>query len=341
MSRKRVTIKEVAQAAGVSTQTISRVVNGRPDVSPATRQHVQEVIDQLGYQPSKIPRSLIEGQSYSLGVVSSNISLYGPSHVLQGIQEAAKEEGYSLMLHILPDPEVYEAKKLIREILSYHVDGILWAMPEIGQNRDWIQQELSNLSVPITFLNVQPRPNQTTVIVDNRVGGRLATKHLIEQGRQNIGIITGPMSWWEARQRELGWREELMANGRSVDESYITHGDWTPSSGERGIRMLLDWHPEMDAIFACNDQMSLGAMKIARQMGRRIPEDLAIVGFDDIPEAPYFDPALTTVRQDMTEMGREGVRQLIGMINNPEQSRMESIRIQPKLIVRESSQKIN
>jgi DNA-binding LacI/PurR family transcriptional regulator len=105
--------------------------------------------------------------------------------------------------------------------------------------------------------------------------------------------------------------------------------------------MLLDWHPEMDAIFACNDQMSLGAMKIARQMGRRIPEDLAIVGFDDIPEAPYFDPALTTVRQDMTEMGREGVRQLIGMINNPEQSRMESIRIQPKLIVRESSQKTN
>ena len=341
MSRKRVTIKEVAQAAGVSTQTISRVVNGRPDVFPATRQHVQEVIDQLGYQPSKIARSLIQGQSYSLGVVSSNISLYGPSHVLQGIQEAAKEEGYSLMLHILPDPEVYEAKKLIREILSYHVDGILWAMPEIGQNRDWIQQELSNLSVPITLLNVQPRPNQTTVIVDNRVGGRLATKHLIEQGRQNIGIITGPMSWWEARQRELGWREELMANGRSVDESYITHGDWTPSSGERGIRMLLDWHPEMDAIFACNDQMSLGAMKIARQMGRRIPEDLAIVGFDDIPEAPYFDPALTTVRQDMTEMGREGVRQLIGMINNPEQSRMESIRIQPKLIVRESSQKIN
>jgi len=337
MSRKRVTIKKVAQAAGVSTQTVSRVVNGRPDVSPDTRQHVQEIIDQLGYQPSKIARSLIQGQSYSLGVVSSNISLYGPSHVLQGIQEAAKEVGYSLMLHILPDPEVYEAKKLIREILSYHVDGILWAMPEIGQNRDWIQQELSSLSVPITFLNVQPRPNQTTVIIDNRIGGRLATRHLIEQGRQNIGIITGPMSWWEARQRELGWREEMMANGRSVDESYITHGDWTPSSGERGIRMLTDWHPEMDAVFACNDQMALGAMNIARQMGRRIPDDLAIVGFDDIPESPYFYPALSTIYQDLTEMGREGVRQLIEMIDNPDKLSMELIQIQPNLIVRESS----
>ncbi|MBE2225066.1 MAG: LacI family DNA-binding transcriptional regulator [Anaerolineae bacterium] len=337
MSRKRVTIKEVAQTAGVSTQTVSRVVNGRPDVSPDTRQHVQEVIDQLGYQPSKIARSLIQGQSFSLGVVSSNISLYGPSHVLQGIQETAKEMGYSLMLHILPDPEVYEAKKLLREIMSYHVDGILWAMPEIGQNRDWIQQELSNLSVPIAFLNVQPRPNQATVIIDNRAGGRLATKHLLEQGRQNIGIITGPMSWWEARQRELGWREELVANGRSVDESYITHGDWTPSSGERGIRMLLDWHPEMDAVFACNDQMALGAMKIARQMGRRIPEDLAIVGFDNIPEAPYFDPALSTVYQDLTEMGREGVKQLLAMINNPDAYRPDPIRIQPELIVRDSS----
>jgi LacI family transcriptional regulator len=337
MSRKRVTIKEVAQAAGVSTQTVSRVVNGRPDVSSKTRHHVQEVIDQLGYQPSKIARSLIQGQSFSLGVVSSNISLYGPSHVLQGIQETAHEKGYSLMLHILPDPEIYEAKKLLREIMSYHVDGILWAMPEIGQNRDWIQQELSNLSVPIAFLNVQPRPNQTTVIIDNRAGGRLATKHLIEQRRQNIGIITGPMSWWEARQRELGWREELMANGRSVDESYITHGDWTPNSGERAIRMLLEWHPEMDAVFACNDQMALGAMKIAHQMGRRIPEDLAIVGFDDIPESPYFDPALSTVYQDLTEMGRESVKQLLCMINNPEEYRTDPIRIQPALIVRESS----
>lgn len=337
MSRKRVTIKEVAQAAGVSTQTVSRVVNGRPDVSPDTRQHVQEIIDQLGYQPSRIARSLIQGQSYSLGVISSNISLYGPSHVLQGIQEAAKGEGYSLMLHILPDPEVYEAKKLIREILSYHVDGILWAMPEIGQNRDWIQQELHNLSVPIAFLNVQHRPQQTTVFVGNRMGGRLATQHLIEQDRQNIGIITGPMNWWEARQRELGWREELIANSRSVDESYITHGDWTPSSGERGLRMLLDWHPEMDAVFACNDQMALGAMKVAHQIGRRIPEDLAIVGFDDIPESPYFYPSLTTIRQDMTEMGREGVRQLIGKIQNPDNQIATPIRIETELIVREST----
>lgn len=337
MNHKRVTIKEVAAATGVSTQTVSRVVNGRSDVSPETREHVQEIIDKLGYQPSKIARSLIRGQSFSLGVVSYGISLYGPSLVLQGIQEAAVQAGYSFMLNILPDAEVYDADKIVRDIMSYHVDGILWAVPEIGQNQDWIQQILPKISVPIVFLNVQPRPNLVTAVIDNKYGGRIATQHLIDQGRQNIGIITGPMEWWEARQRELGWRVALAENGRVVDESYITNGDWTPSSGERSIRMLLEWHPEMDAVFVCNDQMALGAMKVARQMGRQIPQDLAVVGYDNIPESPYFTPALSTVCQDITKMGCRGVKQLLALINNEDDT--SSVVLQPELIVRESSVK--
>jgi DNA-binding LacI/PurR family transcriptional regulator len=336
MQYKRVTLKEVAAAAGVSAQTVSRVVNGRPDVASDTREHVQEIIDNLGYQPSKIARSLIQGQSYTLAVVSSSIGLYGPSLVVQGIQETAVAEDYSLMLHILPDAESFDARKIINEVLSYHVDGILWAVPEIGQNRDLVQQALPSLRVPIVFLNMQPRPNLVTAVIDNKHGGNLATQHLIDQGRQRIGLITGPMNWWEARQREIGWRQALAANGRSVDESYITNGDWTPSSGERCIRMLLEWHPEMDAVFVCNDQMALGAMKVARQMGRKIPADLAIVGFDDIPESPYFSPALTTVRQDVAEMGRQGVKQLLTLINEKTLD-APSVVLKPNLIVRESS----
>jgi DNA-binding LacI/PurR family transcriptional regulator len=337
MNFKRVTIKEVAAAAGVSTQTVSRVVNGRPDVASETREQVQQVIDTLGYQPSKIARSLIRGRSYSLGVVSSSIGLYGPSLLLQGIQEAAVEEDYSLMLNILPNAEVFDANQVLREILSFHVDGILWAVPEIGQNRDLVQQALPNLTVPIVFLNAQPRPNLVTAVIDNKHGGRIATQHLIAQGRQNIGLITGPMNWWEARQREQGWREELAANGRVVDESFIANGDWMPSSGERCIRMLLEWHPEMDAVFVSNDQMALGAMKVARQMGRQIPKDLAIVGFDDIPESPYFSPSLTTVRQDVAEMGRQGVKQLLTLLDDEENLESPSVVLPPKLIVRESS----
>lgn len=337
MNRKRVTIRDVAEAAGVSTQTVSRVANGRPDVATDTRKHVQAVIEKLGYQPSKIARSLIQGQSYSLGVVSFGISLYGPSLLLEAIQVAAVKEGYSLMLKILPDARVHNAQNILRDILSYHVDGILWAVPEIGQNRDWIQEALHHFSIPIVFLNVQPRPNLVTAVIDNKHGGYISTQHLIDQGRQNIGIITGPMEWWEARQRELGWREALAENGRTIDESYITNGDWTPSSGERSIRMLLEWHPEMDAVFVCNDQMALGAMKVARQMGRQIPRDLAVVGYDNIPESPYFTPALSTVRQGITEMGRRGVEQLLSLIHNEDDVLTSSVVVQPELVVRESS----
>jgi LacI family transcriptional regulator len=337
MEHKKVTIKDVAKAAGVSTQTVSRVANGRPEVAAETREHVQEIIKKLGYQPSKIARSLIQGHSFSLGVISFGINYYGPSILLEGIQQAAVKEGYSLMLKILPEAEVYEAETILRDILSYHVDGILWAVPEIGQNRDWIQRAIHKFFVPIVFLNAQPRPKLLTVISDNKYGGFIATKHLIDQGRQNIGIITGPMDWWEARQRELGWREALAKSDRTVDESYITNGDWSPSSGERSIRMLLEWHPEMDAVFVCNDQMALGAMKVARHMGRQIPEDLAIVGYDNIPESPYFTPALTTVRQGITEMGRRAVEQLLAMISNKEDATASSVVLQPELIIRKSS----
>jgi LacI family transcriptional regulator len=334
---KRVTIKEVAEAAGVSAQTVSRVANDHPDVATKTRDHVQGIINELGYQPSKIARSLIRGQSYSLGVICYGLSFFGPSLALQGIQEAAVQAGYSLMLNILPDAEANDVEKTLHEILSYHVDGILWAVPEIGQNQDWIQQARPNFSVPIVFLNIQPRPNLVTASIDNKYGGCIATQHLIDQGRQNIGIITGPMGWREARQRELGWREALAENNRVVDESYIVNGDWSPSSGERGIRMLLEWHPETDAVFVCNDQMALGAMKVAQKMGRRIPQDLAIVGYYNIPESPYFSPALSTVYQDIAELGYQGVQQLLAMINNGNDALIPAVVVQPELIVRESS----
>jgi len=239
----------------------------------------------------------------------------------------------------LPDAEGFDGARTLREILAFHVDGVLWAVPEIGQYRDLIQQALPDLPVPIVFLNTQPRPNLVTAVIDNKYGGYMATQHLIDQGRQKIAIITGPMDWWEARQRELGWREALLANGRTVEESYIANGDWSPNSGERCIRLLLEWHPEMDAVFVCNDQMALGAMKVARQMGRTIPDDLAVVGFDDIPESPYFSPALTTIRQDVAEMGRQGVKQLLALIDGGENLATRSVVLPPNLIVRGSSVK--
>ena len=338
MNHKRVTIKEVAAAAGVSTQTVSRVINGRHDVAPETREHVQSVINTLGYKPSRIARSLIRGRSYSLGVVSMGVGFYGPAQTLQGVQQEADEQRYSLLLRMVSTPEELNVNEITHDLLSYHVDGILWTIPEIGQNRDWIQQELPKLSVPIAFLNMQARPNLTTIAIDNRLGGRLAARHLIEQGCQKIGIITGPLNWWEARQRELGWREEILTHGLTVDESCIAHGDWNSPSGEQCMRMLLEWHPDLDGVFASNDQMALGAMKVARERGLGIPENLSIVGFDDIPESAYFYPPLTTIRQDMGQVGITAVNQLIYLLERPEEnSHPNAFLLAPKLIVRNST----
>ncbi|NIO69659.1 MAG: substrate-binding domain-containing protein, partial [Anaerolineae bacterium] len=317
MVKRRVTIKQVAKEAGVSTQTVSRVINHRPDVAPETRRRVLQVIDRLGYRPSNIARSLIQGRSYTLGVVGYGLEYFGPSRTLSGIERQANELGYSLLLSLIRQPEKNDVEQILRELLSRYVDGIVWAVPEIGNNRDWTQQEIPQLSVPIVFLSTQPRPNQSVVAVDNRSGGRMATKHLLDQGYQNIGLITGPLDWWEARQRQLGWQDALQEV--TTEDNLVVKGDWTAESGERGLRQLLEQRPDMDAVFVCNDQMALGALQTARQMGVRVPEDLALVGFDDIPESAYFYPPLSTVRQDMVELGRRAVRELGRMIEASQQ----------------------
>ena len=339
MVKRRVTIKQVAKEAGVSTQTVSRVINHRPDVAPETRRRVLQVIDRLGYRPSNIARSLIQGRSYTLGVVGYGLEYFGPSRTLSGIERQANELGYSLLLSLIRQPEKNDVEQILRELLSRYVDGIVWAVPEIGNNRDWTQQEIAQLSVPIVFLSTQPHSNQSVVAVDNRSGGRMATQHLLDQGYQNIGLITGPLDWWEARQRHLGWQDALKEV--AVENNLVAKGDWAAESGERGLRQLLEQRPDIDAVFVCNDQMALGALQAARQMGVRVPEDLALVGFDDIPESAYFYPPLSTVRQDMVELGRRAVRELGRMIEASQQGKAvvapKAILLQPQLIIRESS----
>jgi LacI family transcriptional regulator len=339
MIKKRVTIKQVAKEAGVSTQTVSRVINHRPDVASETRRRVLQVINRLGYRPSNIARSLIQGRSYTLGAVGYGLEYFGPSRTLSGIEQQANELGYSLLLSLIRQPERNDVEQVLRDMLSRYVDGIVWAVPEIGNNRDWIQQEIPQLFVPVVFLSTHPRPKQSVVSVDNRSGGRMATQHLLDQGYQNIGLITGPLDWWEARQRQLGWQDALKEV--TIENSLVVEGDWTAESGEQGLRQLLAQRPDVDAVFVCNDQMALGALQAARQMGVQVPEDLALVGFDDIPESAYFYPPLSTVRQDMVELGRCAVRELGRMIEASQKDKAviqpKTILLQPELIVRASS----
>lgn len=347
-TRKRVTIKDVALAAGVSTQTVSRVLNNRRDVSMETREKILGIINEMGYSPNVLARSLIQGRSHTLGVIGYGLSYYGPSRVLTGIERRARELGYSLLLSLLREPDTNDGQEVFHSLLSRQVDGIIWAVPEIGDNREWVVAQISGASqtpasVPVVFINMEPLPGLAVAAVDNREGGRLATEHLLAQGYQQIGIITGPSTWWEAQQRELGWRD-AMQNAREnpcdLDALKIA-GDWYPSSGEKGLEALIRRCPNLQAVFACNDPMAAGALLAARRIGLRVPEDLAVVGFDDVPEAAFYYPSLTTVRQPLAELGGRAVDQLIELLSthnkDQEGEPLQSVWLHPQLIIRDSS----
>ncbi len=339
--RNKVTIRDVAAAAGVSHQTVSRVLNNRPDVARETRQRVLQVIKELDYQPSAIARSLSQRHSFTLAVVTAGLSYVGPSRTLNGITEQAERMGYALLLKELPRFDAQDLRPLFNALSARQVDGIIWAVPEVGNNRAWLDDQLAGLPVPIIFMTMQTRPGVSIVAVDNYAGGRMATEHLLEQGYQHIGHITGPLDWWETHQRKAGWFDALHDAGQQVADNHLESGNWSSASGELAIRRLLDRYPEMDAVFVANDQMALGVLQVACEIGLQVPDDLALVGFDGIPEAAYYWPPLTTVYQDQQKAGGTAVRELVRAI---EASRQEQtvdeprlISLRPELIVRGSS----
>jgi LacI family transcriptional regulator len=343
--KRRITIKDVAEAAGVSTQTVSRVMNNRPDVAPETLYRVQQVIKQTGYAPNILARSLIRGRTHTLGVVAYGLDYFGPSRVLTGIEQEAARLGYSIFLNLIHAPETADVDALLGSLFARQVDGIIWAVPQIGDNRSWVREKSPDFSVPVVFVGGMTEPATLPVVgVDNLAIGSLATEHLLSGGQRCIGIITGPLDWWEAQQRQLGWREALERKGLGAGVDLVAVGDWSTKSGEHGLYQLLAQAPDIDAIFASNDQMALGVLYGAHHLGRRVPQDLALAGVDSIPESAHFWPPLTTVRQRLREAGSLVVReidQLIRSANLPHEEPglglPEMTLLQPELIVRESS----
>lgn len=337
---QRVTIKDVAQAAGVSTQTVSRVINLRPDVSPETKERVQKVIDDLGYSPNVIARSLVRGRSNTLGVVGYGLGYFGPTSILKGIEQKSNYLGFSLLLSLLDDFEPLHINEIVNNLLSRQVEGIIWAVPGNDRLVGQLSVRFKHVSAPVVFLNKSKRADDLVVALDNRYGAILATEHLLAQGYRHVGIITGPSDWWEAQQREMGWREVMQGTGLGDLDEYKVVGNWSAQSGEAGLRSLLAKSPQIDAVFASNDQMALGALQAARQMKVNIPQDLGIVGFDDIPESAYFYPSLTTIRQEAEELGARAVDQMCSFIRSRQQGekfKPDVVWVKPRLIVRNSS----
>lgn len=336
-----VTISQVAKEAGVSSQTVSRVINNRAEITPQTRRHVQEVIKRLGYQPNVIARSLIQRRSHTLGVVTSGLEYYGPSHILIGVEQGANQVGLSILLNLIHQPETQDIGSIVNGLISRQVEGIIWAVPEIDNNRSWFRENLPLFSIPIVFLSTQPRENLNVVEIDNRYGAYLATQHLLEKGYRKIGLIAGPLTWWAASERRRGWQDALNDVGISFGDNWVVEGNWSAESGEQGLHALLQKFPDVQAVFACNDQMALGLMRAARKMGKRIPEDLAVVGFDDIPESAFYHPPLTTIRQGLYDLGIVAVQTFMKLRHTDQKEEViaspQSVMLRPQLVVREST----
>jgi len=341
--KKRVTIKDVAQAAGVSTQTVSRVINKFSYVSEETRQRVEAVVEQLGYYPSTLARSLIQQRSYTLGTVTSGLKHIGPSRTLNGIADKADELGFMLLMKELDNFDSSKVDAVIDSLLARQVDGILWLAPEIGDNHAWVDEHMEKIPVPVLFIAMRPRAGISSLSTDNFQGAVMAIQHLLDCGRKKIGHISGPLRWWEADERKRGWRETLHAAGFNTSEQHCTEGNWSSASGEQAFIQLLESFPDMDAVFVGNDQMALSVLREACRRGISIPEQLAVIGFDNIPESAYFYPSLTTISQNLQLIGEQAVQNIVEMIQARQGNKpvvAQSRFIQPTLVVRESSKRV-
>jgi len=342
MSKKdQTTILKVAEIAGVSKQTVSRVINDHPDVSDVTRKHVQQVIAELGYHPSAVARSLTSQRTHTIAVVTAGLNLVGPSNVLHGIALKAEELGYSLLIKNLAGFRIADYQGLVRFLNEMRVEGVAWACPDIDHYRQETIENLSSFPVPVVFQGSSPIENALFVTVDNYTGGCQATQHLIDQGFRKIAHISGPLSFADAEARKSGWTDTLKKVGAHLAQSHWAEGDWSAVSGASAVSELLQTYPEMDAIFVANDQMAIGAMQTLQARGLQVPGDIAIVGYDNIAESAYSSPPLTTMSQNFELMGAKTIELLVEAINaqrsGKELSALQPVRLTTDLVIRQSS----
>ncbi len=328
--RRAAVMSDVGRLAGVSHQTVSRVINGSRHVAPDTRQRVVDAMRTLDYRPNSVARALVTGRSNTLGVVTFDTTLYGPATTLYGIERAAHEAGYFIIVASLKALDRSSVIEAVDRLRLHGVDGILAIAPQ-EDAADALRRVPAE--VPLVAVEAGPPKSVPVVTVDQVGGAAAATRHLLDLGHGTVWHVAGPEGWLEAHQRLQGWRETLETAGAEAPEPLF--GDWSAKAGyELGRRLSAD--KDVTAIFVANDQMALGVLRAMNEAGREIPREVSIVGFDDIPEAAYFSPPLTTVRQDFDEMGTRGVRLLLRTMAAGRRLRAGPA-VRPMLIVRSST----
>lgn len=332
---RRVTLHDVAESAGVSYQTVSRVINNDPHVSKATRQRVLQAVKDLGYRPNAAARSLVTRRSHLLEIISFGASHYGPSQMVTHIERAARKLGYNLILSHITEMTLDAISGAIDNLSGRLVDGMILITPVIGVNYEDIMDVTRG--IPFVMIDTPLGSNSPGVVINQHYGGQLAAQHLIDLGHRRICSISGPLDWFGAIARHESWLAAL--RGAGLEPGTSVAGDWTAVGGYHAAKKLLEVDRSFTGLIVGNDQMALGAMRALREAGLHVPDDVSVVGFDDIPEAICFEPPLTTVRQDFDALGAQSVEYLVDRINRPEQLAQQRV-LYPTLVVRQSTRSL-
>lgn len=321
---------DVAARAGVSHQTVSRVLNTPSLVRPATRERVRRAIADLGYRPNLSARALATNRSQLIGVVTPGVTLFGPSHATTAIQHAARAAGYASVTAAIEDAAA-NPHDVLEFFLDLRVDGIVVVAPTVRTAE--AAHELA-VSLPVVIISAdQPAPGPLHLVtIDHRQGARDATAHLVGLGHRHIAHVAGPADWFEARARVEGWRSQLLDAGLPTPD--VVPGGWDAGQGYAAGRRLLEQRDVPTAVFAANDHLALGLLRAFADAGLRIPDDVAVVGYDDVPGSAFYGPPLTTVRQPFDDVGRQAIDTLLAVLEGDTPDPTSS---RPELVVRASS----
>ena len=332
------TLEEVAARAGVGRGTVSRVVNGSPQVSERTRIRVMRAVDELGYVPNMAARALVTKRTGAIALVISEPEerIFGEpffAGVVRGITTVVGEASRQLVLALVQTRE--QVDRLDTYLTRQHVDGVLVLS---AHDADTLPSRLQGRGLPVVLCGRPGRGGAMSYVdVDNTGGARDAVSHLVANGHRRVALIAGPQDMIAGRDRLDGYRLALTEAGRQVEDSLVEVGDFSEASGAAAMRALLDRCPDIDAVFAASDPMALGALRALREAGRKVPDDVALVGFDDGPLAAVSDPPLTTVHQPMERLGREMATMLLAQISNGSVVAPEHLVLDTSLVERASS----
>jgi DNA-binding LacI/PurR family transcriptional regulator len=327
---KKVTFKEVAELAGVSTQTVSRVTNGGKGVNSETLKKVQEAVDQLGYVPNKGAQLLVRKKAMTFGVLTLEMTMQGASSIVGGIREESEKAGYSMSLAV-SDSDEKNIINAVKELKSHQVDAILINLP-VSKN---LAEELveKNHNLPFLFVDVPPDANVSQVSADHYEGAKLMAQLMLNHGRKKFALLNGPSHSYAANLRKQAWIDEIKKS--DADVVLEIEGNWSAKSGYYKATELLLKSQKIDTILVGNDQMALGALRACAEQNYAVPEQIAVTGFDDTLNSEYYNPPLTTVHQNFLEIGKQAVQQIL--IQLKDEKNICNKLIPVKLIERQST----